>query len=140
MLQIKRPLTRINLLESSREINVPIDSSINGANLFRKSNPSLALSATNLFESHSWLAYLETYYCTNEKEEDGKCTLSRIYIFELFSLLHLQYLDYMSRKTRIMFSKRSTSYSTRTRRTIAFYPDILRPKSIVCMCFFFPEI
>lgn len=79
--------------------------------IFRKSKPSLALPATKspriacllrIRDSHISKNYLLLH---KRKKEDGKCTLSRIYIFE-FSLLFLQYLDYMSRKTRTVLSRR----------------------------------
>jgi len=73
---------------------------------FAKSKPSLALSATNLLESHSWLAYLETYYCTNEKRKTGNVRCREYTSSNFFSLLLLQYLDYMSRKTRTVLSKK----------------------------------
>lgn len=144
MLQVKRPLTRINLLESSREI-VPIDSSINRANLFRKSKPSLALPATNLPPNRIRDSHISKLIIAQTKKGRREMyAVENIHLRNFFSLLLLQYLDYMSRKSLVQcFQKESISYSIRTRRTIAFYPDIIRPKSIVCVCvcaFSFAEI
>lgn len=103
--------------------------------IFRKLKPSLAHPDTNLLESlihrirGSHISKI--IIAQTKKGRREMCTLSRIYIFK-FSLLFLQYLDYMSRKTRTVLPKRILFVlDSNSRRTIALYPDILWLKSIV---------
>ena len=99
MLQIRRPLTRINLLESSREI-VSINSSINGANL---SQIKIQLSAANLIESLV-LRIRDSHISkviiaqTKKKGRQEMYVVENIHLWIFLS----SFLDYMSRKTRIV--------------------------------------